>query len=347
MNTKRLYPAILNLLLTLFCLLTNSCGDVLKEPVLYSQDTPLDIPLVNAELKLINYLGNTENIHPKVLYFEDGWNGFRFWMSYTPYPEGETSKENPCIAVSNDGITWGTPLSSMNPLAKMPKHGYNSDTHLVYDPESDSLECWWRVVDTSGIDTDAFLRRVSYDGMTWSESEIVYDFNEDHRCRLSPAVNIVDDKYYMVFSDCARLYQVWGTRLSTGGIEWSEPQLIDVPFDGNTLNLWHQDMIIDDNYNVEMLVCAFDRSKGENNNSADLYLLRFNIYDPSSITSPILIRQRSPYLHSITNRSIYRSSLVKAKGKYLVYISSIDHSWHRHMMLSTGYNLLDLIELSL
>ncbi|MCH5229084.1 MAG: hypothetical protein J1F12_03695 [Muribaculaceae bacterium] len=52
-------------------------------------------------LKIENYLGNYENIHPKVLFFENGWNGYEFWMAYTPYPLGEVNSENPCLVFAD------------------------------------------------------------------------------------------------------------------------------------------------------------------------------------------------------------------------------------------------------
>ena len=37
-------------------------------------------------LPLKSYFGGTQNIHPKVLYIEEGFGGHLFWMAYTPYP---------------------------------------------------------------------------------------------------------------------------------------------------------------------------------------------------------------------------------------------------------------------
>jgi hypothetical protein len=43
--------------------------------------------------------------HPKVLYFSEGWNHYKYWMSMTPYPQQNDYFENPSIVVSNDGVT--------------------------------------------------------------------------------------------------------------------------------------------------------------------------------------------------------------------------------------------------
>src|SRR5690606_27447760 len=101
-------------------------------------------------LKILNPYGNYQNIHPKVLYFESGWNGFKYWMGYTPYTKGNVAQENPCLAVSNDGVTWSTPAGVTNPVQPYPglQTHYNNDTHLVYIPATNTLEIWWRVANS-------------------------------------------------------------------------------------------------------------------------------------------------------------------------------------------------------
>ena len=55
-------------------------------------------------LTTIPLYGASGVVHPDVLYFSGGKDGYEYWMVYTPYPPG--SKENPSIVRSNDGITW-------------------------------------------------------------------------------------------------------------------------------------------------------------------------------------------------------------------------------------------------
>src|SRR5690606_27001274 len=96
----------------------------------------------DEELQIVNYLGNTRNIHPKVLYFSSGWNGYKYWMAYTPYVTNK--EENPSIAVSNNMIDWTVPTGLTNPLDPTPENGFNADTHLVFRPDTNTLEMWWR-----------------------------------------------------------------------------------------------------------------------------------------------------------------------------------------------------------
>ena len=75
-------------------------------------------------------------IHPKVLDLGAAWNGYRYWMAFTPYPVGnDDTKENPSIVASNDRSTWVAP--TINPIIPAPSGAatgifYNSDTHLLY-----------------------------------------------------------------------------------------------------------------------------------------------------------------------------------------------------------------------
>jgi len=121
-------------------------------------------------VKILNYKGNFQNIHPKVLHFPGGLWGFKFWMAYTPFPYEWDQDENPCIAVSNDGENWITPPGLINPLAYAPANGYNSDTHLVWRQDTMSLECWYRPYNNLTT-TGKLVRRVTSDGVNWSQQE--------------------------------------------------------------------------------------------------------------------------------------------------------------------------------
>ena len=44
--------------------------------------------------------------HPKVVDMGKNWNGYHYWLSYTPYPHGNDKYENPTIVGSNDIINY-------------------------------------------------------------------------------------------------------------------------------------------------------------------------------------------------------------------------------------------------
>lgn len=70
-------------------------------------------------------------------------------MAYTPYPKNNPIKENPFIMASNDLIHWKNRKGLKNPL-DIPKISdkkqYNSDTHLLFNNITKSLEVFWRYV---------------------------------------------------------------------------------------------------------------------------------------------------------------------------------------------------------
>lgn len=282
------------------------------------------------EVKLVNYLGNKENIHPKVLYFEKGWKGYKFWMAYTPYPLGVSSHENPCIAISNDGVHWESPANDLNPLALAPEDGYNSDTHLVYRPDLDRLECWYRGF-YSPDNSDYMMMSYSDDGKRWSKPMEVAGW--EGIIRLSPAVFCMDGRYIMYYAQTSGVYII------TSGYNydyshWSEPFKINL---GHTdIIPWHLDVVPgkDGWYEIVLQACG---NKG--NNFSSLYYFKYNrLQDVATeiqkIVSPDGI-QNSPL-----GQGIYRSSLVNVGKEQYLYISAIDLSQHRHMLYAKGENLI-------
>lgn len=69
---------------------------------------------------------NHSYCHPDVEYFPKGFNGYKYWMVFTPYFGilGESAEseryENPTVVVSNDGLNWIEPKGISNPIQKAP-----------------------------------------------------------------------------------------------------------------------------------------------------------------------------------------------------------------------------------
>lgn len=83
----------------------------------------------NNPLTIPTY-GGRGVVHPSVIYFPKGFNGYKFWLYYTPYPP--ESAENPCLVRSNDGINF-TDEGVLNPLLTPSKSGF--DENYLADPE--------------------------------------------------------------------------------------------------------------------------------------------------------------------------------------------------------------------
>jgi hypothetical protein len=80
--------------------------------------------------------GSGQACHPDVLYIPGGFGSKRwtYWMACTPYPNKESSFENPEIFASYDGISWAMPDGAQNPLVPTPAGAgdHNSDPDVVF-----------------------------------------------------------------------------------------------------------------------------------------------------------------------------------------------------------------------
>ena len=116
------------------------------------------------------YDGTTQAVHPSVVdmhRYGGDWHGFRYWMAMTPYPNTNDRYENPSVLASHDGYRWQVPAGLTNPIYPAPNApGFNSDTHLHYDPTADELVMLYRAT----LNTVAFTYYVlrSSDGVTWT-----------------------------------------------------------------------------------------------------------------------------------------------------------------------------------
>lgn len=285
-------------------------------------------------LNFKNYLGNTQNIHPKVLYFKNGWNGYKFWMAFTPYPDGDVKKENPSIVVSNDGFNWFEPKGIKNPIVEAPLIGYNSDPHLVYDKDNDIMELWWREYNPASR-IASFYRKLSLDGINWGDAEFLIT-DEKGLCGLSPAVLLKDGIYNVFFSDCTLLLKN-EMRIEEGKKIWGEP--VEVPIERGPLRVWHQDIIMDDEGNYEIAFVGY--VWGCTPSCGDLFYVKATP-DFKDISDVRMIIERRVDEQAFDSRAIYRSSLVKVDSVYHVYYSAIDKDWNRHMALSIGDTVTQL-----
>ena len=160
--------------------------------------------------------------HPSVLYFEEGWNGYKYWMVETPYnPYAKPYRDRyecPCIHVSNDGENWTVCDKSSFPLDDLSEEeikdlDYFSDPCLVF--VNNTLECWYRITRRDGLVENhskniSLCRKVTKDGFNWTEREYLINFSLDNENQLekedmmlSPSVLYKNGEYilYYVFSE--------------------------------------------------------------------------------------------------------------------------------------------------
>lgn len=184
------------------------------------------------------YDGSGQAIHPDVLHFPKGWNGYTHWMAMTPYPGGKDPWENPSLLASNDGKTWVAPVGLKAPLAPAPPCDHNSDTDLVYNSTTDELWIYW--LDTRRASRCAahkakpyynhnYLRRVTvrHDGKKWVVGTPSISLDQDlgkEALLLSPSVvRLGSTKYQLWMSNgSTKVYRYE----STDGHTWGKAQQV-------------------------------------------------------------------------------------------------------------------------
>lgn len=193
--------------------------------------------------------GVNSPVHPSVIDFGSQWNGYRYWMAFTPYPDNGSSDlyEQPCVVASNDATNWIAPAP--NPIVPAPEGVqtsvlYNSDTHIVF--VSGTLYMIWRLFDSKFQNRAEILKFVSTtDGINWSAQQEMNlsAFGGTASKLLSPAVEYDDG-----------LYKCWTVRVtvtpsvvelrtaSSLSGTWSAPTICSLTIPDATREVWHIDV---------------------------------------------------------------------------------------------------------
>ncbi len=209
-----------------------------------AQYAPIGAPTAAVPLVIPTYDDDPSITHLDVVHIEGGWNGYPYWMAFTPYPD--SARENPSIVASRDGVTWVVPDGLTNPIVTRAQsesdygaNAFNADTDLVYDPDTGKLICFYKVQ----LGGSAIYRIESSDGVTWTNRIEVIDTTLDSI--LSPAVVIEDDGTWTMWSidrTVAAPYAMTRRTSADDGITWSSPDACTVT--GNVLNKWHVDVVL-------------------------------------------------------------------------------------------------------
>lgn len=266
--------------------------------------------------------GQNQPMHPKVLYFKNGWNGYKYWMAYTPLPNEDN--ENPCIAVSNNMIDWTVPPGLENPLAWKPSSGgYNSDTHLVYREDTNTLECWYREIVTNA-NTETYYRRTTTNGVNWTAAEQTFQSTGSITANLSPALLFEDNKYKMwtfTNSPTINYYE------SSDGLNWTKIKEITV----SGGNWWHAD-VIHTSKGYEFLIYV--------NSGGKLYYTKTT--DNTTFDNPVVILEPTGTDGDWAARNLYRSSFLMKNGYYYIFYSGQGTNNEWHIGLTRGANIYNL-----
>ena len=300
---------------------SQSSIDPVKKAMYKIMANDYNISYANAgkPLSFDSYLKNSQNVHPKVLYFPNRFGEHYYWMAYTPYPFARDAYENPCIAYSDDGYEWRDIKG--NPLDNPDGDGYDSDTHLVYRDDSGILECWYRYV--SDYDdppvSEIIRRRTSTDGITWSEEETIYVNDTGYYAYfLSPAIIWDGEKYNIwVITSSNNTIQYY-TALASDITNWNLERTIVLTYkdaDNIEYKPWHLDVINDNGTYIMLIMCKSFESAAEN---------RWTMFmttsdDNTNYETPYVVIYGDP---DSWDSYMYRGSIVKVNGEYRIYYSA-------------------------
>lgn len=287
------------------------------------------------KLELYSSYGDNQAYHPKTIYFENGWNGYKYWMSFTPYPYANSKYENPHVKVSNDMINWyyieGSPWPLDEPGDWANGKVYNSDSHLVYNDKTDTLECWWRRVNHFDK-TMTIFRRTTKDGINWTDKEIIFKQKRSKVDWLSPAVIFEDNTYKIWYVFDNKIYYVESKNLKV----FSKPRLLDIKFEDKTL-AWHLDVIHTDR-GYEMVIVSY--RNWAKRKIMNLYYTSSKDNKKYSIAKVVLSPTRGT--NSWDNSGLYRSSILYIDGYYYIYYSGQSTKSAKGIGLVYGEDIFNL-----
>lgn len=288
------------------------------------------------------YDGSNQAMHPKVLYFPNRWNGWSYWMAFTPYKNTDARYENPSIVVSQDGLNWRVPPNLINPVIPAPSDvsfgGHNSDPDLVMN--GNKMELWYRYNPGTSEErpsnkVNIIYRETSTDGVNWSKPEVIFNSTIDgmKSLFLSPAVLLENGVYKLWFANGDSSIYYTESRDCN---HWSIPLKINTLARG--FSPWHLD-VIHTNAGYEMVFCAYANGQIKKDNQSLFYS------NSSDGTNWISAKQIvAPYIgtNRLDNKQIYRSSLIKVNNLYRLYYSAMNDRFKWHIFLKQGSSIASL-----
>lgn len=286
----------------------------------YNGDSPLFTP---------TYDGSNQAVHPSVIYVKDRFNGFKYWMAITPYPNGNDDYENPQILVSNDGVNF-TYFKTLNSYLDIPNDvklgGHYSDVNLCY--ANNQLELYFRynphmknkLQPDNGTNFVYVMK--SKDGLNWSKKQLVLSnstFKEKYNY-VSPTIIYDNNVYNIWFSNYSTNLYHTSTK---DWINFEPVSTCNFSQKPDNISIWHHD-IIKTAEGYEIIISAY-----EDKNSGVQNLYHSTSKDGVDFSGFKLTLKPSTG-SGFDNCSLYKASLVKLSDKYLLYYSARNKNgqWH-------------------
>lgn len=275
------------------------------------------------------YKGGNQPYHPSVVAFDSAWNGYKYWMAYTPLPFGNEDEENPCVACSNDLIKWVTPKGLINPLDDISdgSQTYWSDTELFYNSDTQKLECWYRGYKNNVV---TIARKTSSNGVTWSAREIIQTFNGTSGY-VCPTVIYENSKYHIWLLSPYYYYE------TSDPTNWGSATTYTM--DGVS-NYWHG-QVKKTSKGYEYVVM-----KTWGNHYTIDYLVSDDGISFKLVGTIVKSHKEQKIPYGIDSQGLYRPCFIVVNGWYYMFYSTISENNRKGITLSVGKSLSDLVGIS-
>ena len=308
----------------------------------------VDYANANEPLSILNYYGNIQNVHPKVLYVPNGFAGHKFWMAYTPYPWANDLCEDPCVVYSDNGVDfypdYVEPITmehNMEQNTDTDRRWTYSDTHIVIVPKGDSevIQCWWRGVKRLPRHELIYMSE-STDGLTWGNINTIFEIVEDPAANMmSPVILYEDNKYkFWCVKDKTSIDYFEGDTPFTLQKVSSITDIFYFDYNDIAYKVWHIDIIHDGDKYI-MAIMAKSRNTGVEFRT--LFLSESS--DGLNWSTPqICIKDRPKKW----DECIYRSSIVRVEDELWIYYSAHTRDLCHNIGISkaaTGYNFVGML----
>ena len=301
------------------------------------------LPNAASALVIPTYDGSGQITHPDVVSFNTTWNGYKYWMAMTPFPD--EPHENPSIVASNDKTTWAVPAGLVNPIDPYPGVGKrNADTGILYESSNSSLLVYYNELDMSA--NISYLRfRTSMTGNTWSSEQNMMTSIVNFPDFISQSIQKVGSTYYMWYGhrNETSTNTTMVMRTSSNLITWSAETPVNI--NTNRYYIWHSNVKWMPEYS-EFWMMANCVPKGVLVSSA-LYEVQIFARSVDGINwvfydnNPVL----SPSVTGFDNKAIYRSGFLLNDDELQDWYASVSsaNSWQIGYTQMSGQRMTNIV----
>ena len=258
-------------------------------------------------LDIPTYDGSGQLVHPDIFYDR---SIAKYVLVFTPHPFSNDRYENPCIAVSDDGIHFREEKPGLNPLAPAPEHDHNDDPDISFHDGLYNLV----YLETVRPDYQNVVLLQSRDRLSW-ERKILF------RQNLAGTGDIILSPSQVWTGGQCRCFFVMGNygrghtiRLVSGNslesLDFANAELLNLDGIPSGLMPWHLDVLSDENGGWLMLLTLVAHNKDGKGGRYFLHIAR---------SADLTNWQLDPVP---VIRNCYRSSGFVKDGLLYIYFSS-------------------------